>query len=58
MLKFVKHNLETINGVDIFPTISLIIFFTIFFGYMIYAFSFSKEQVKELSQLPFNDSNN
>ena len=27
MLKFIKHNLETIDGVDIYPIISLTIFF-------------------------------
>ena len=32
MLKFVKHNLETIDGVAIYPIISLLICFTFFVG--------------------------
>lgn len=56
MLKFVKHNMESINGVEIFPIISLVIFFTIFVSYMVYAMSYSKEKVKFMSELPFNEN--
>jgi hypothetical protein len=55
MLKFVKHNLEGINGVEIYPIISLVIFFIIFISYLVYALSYSKEQVKIMSELPFNE---
>ena len=48
--------MEGINGVEIFPIISLVIFFTIFVSYMVYALSYSKEQVKIMSELPFNDN--
>ena len=37
MLKFIKHNLETIDGVDIYPIISLSIFFVIFVSFFIWA---------------------
>ena len=30
MLKFIKHNMETISGIEIYPIISLLIFFLFF----------------------------
>lgn len=56
MLKFIKHNLETITGVEIYPIISLSIFFTIFIVYAIYAYRFKKTTIAELSQLPLEDN--
>lgn len=55
MLKFVKHNLETIAGVEIYPIISLSIFFTAFILFMVWAMTYSKEKIKEISELPLND---
>lgn len=55
MLKFVKHNLETIDGVAIYPIISLSIFFVVFVAFFIWAYTYKKETLKELSELPFND---
>ena len=57
MLKFIKHNLETIDGVDIYPIISLSIFFVVFVSFFIWAMTFSKEKIKELSDLPFKEEN-
>ncbi|MBP6039571.1 MAG: hypothetical protein ACOVJ8_02805 [Sediminibacterium sp.] len=53
MLKFIKHNLETIDGVDIYPIISLSIFFIVFVSFFIWAMTYSKDKIKELSELPF-----
>ena len=55
MLKFVKHNMETINGVDIYPIISLVLFFIVFVSFFVYAMTYSKDKIKELSELPFKD---
>ena len=55
MLKFVKHNLETIAGVEIYPIISLRIFFTAFILFTVWALTYSKEKIKEISELPLND---
>ncbi|WP_322549438.1 CcoQ/FixQ family Cbb3-type cytochrome c oxidase assembly chaperone [Flavobacterium psychraquaticum] len=55
MLKFIKHNLETINGVDIYPIISLTLFFVIFVVFIVWAMTYSKDKIKELSELPFKD---
>jgi cytochrome c oxidase cbb3-type subunit 4 len=55
MLKFVKHNMETIIGIEIYPIISLVLFFIIFVSFLIWAMTYSKEKIKELSELPFKD---
>ena len=55
MLKFIKHNLETISGVDTYPIISLTLFFVIFVAFFIWAMTYSKDKIKELSELPFKD---
>lgn len=57
MLKFIKHNMETIEGVEIFPIISLIIFFTFFVGLFIWVATYKKETIEELSNMPFMDDN-
>jgi hypothetical protein len=55
MLKFVKHNLETIDGVAIYPIISLTIFFTAFVLFTVWAMTYSKDTIKEISDLLLND---
>lgn len=57
MLKFVKHNLETITDVEIYPIISLSLFFIIFISFFIWAMTYSKERINELSDLPFKEDN-
>ncbi len=57
MLKFIKHNLETIDGVSIYPIISLSIFFIVFVSFFIWAMTYSKDKIKELSDLPFKEEN-
>lgn len=56
MLKFIKHNMETIIGIEIFPIISVLIFFTFFVGLIIYAIRLKQSEVDEISALPLNDS--
>jgi len=57
MLKFIKHNLETIAGVEIYPIISLLIFFTFFVGLFFWVYTYKKDKIKELSELPLKDNN-
>ncbi|BCY29260.1 CcoQ/FixQ family Cbb3-type cytochrome c oxidase assembly chaperone [Flavobacterium okayamense] len=57
MLKFVKHNLETISDVEVYPIISLTIFFIVFVAFGIWAMTYSKDKIKELSDLPFKEEN-
>ncbi|NBL64035.1 CcoQ/FixQ family Cbb3-type cytochrome c oxidase assembly chaperone [Flavobacterium sp. NST-5] len=55
MLKFIKHNMETISGIEVFPIISLLIFFFFFLGLYTWVFTYKKEKINELSQLPLLD---
>lgn len=55
MFEQVKHNLETIDGVTIFPILSLLIFFFFFVGLGIWVFSYKKERIDELSKMPLED---
>ena len=55
MLKFIKHNLETIDGVAIYPIISLVICFTFFMGLFVWVYTYKKEKIKELSELPIKE---
>jgi cbb3-type cytochrome oxidase subunit 3 len=56
MFEQIKHNMETIAGVAIYPVLSLIIFFAFFVGLGIWVFSYKKEKIDEMSQIPLNDN--
>ena len=58
MFEQIKHNMETISGVAIFPILSLLIFFAFFVGLGFWVFSYKKEKITELSQMPLNDDQN
>lgn len=55
MLKFIKHHMETISGIEIYPIISLLIFFTFFVGLAWWVFKYKKETITELSNIPLNE---
>lgn len=55
MLKFVKQHMESITGIEIYPIISLSIFFIFFVLLFIWVFTYSKEKISELSELPLKD---
>lgn len=52
MLKYVKSSLETIDGVAIYPIISLLICFSFFVVLFFWVFTYKKDKIKELSELP------
>ena len=52
----IKHNMETIAGVAVYPILSLLIFFAFFVGLGIWVFSYKKEKIDEMSQIPLNDN--
>jgi cbb3-type cytochrome oxidase subunit 3 len=56
MFEQVKHNMETIAGVAIYPILSLLIFFIFFIGLGFWVFSYKKEKIDEMSQIPLNDN--
>ncbi|WP_220763433.1 CcoQ/FixQ family Cbb3-type cytochrome c oxidase assembly chaperone [Flavobacterium sp. UMI-01] len=55
MFEQIKHNMETIAGVSIYPILSLLIFFFFFVGLAIWVVSYKKEKIEELSNIPLND---
>jgi cbb3-type cytochrome oxidase subunit 3 len=56
MFEQIKHNMETIAGVAIYPILSLLIFFLFFVGLALWVFSYKKDKIDELSQIPLNDN--
>lgn len=55
MLKFVKHHLDTIAGVEIYPIISLLLFFIVFITMLIIVLRMPKNNVEEISNLPLDN---
>lgn len=56
MLKFIKQNMESIVGVEVYPIISLLIFFSFFIGLYWWVFTYKKEKIQELSRIPLEDN--
>jgi len=57
MLKFVKHHMESIDGIEIFPLISLTIFFLFFAGMLVYVFKRKKKDWEAISNIPLENPN-
>ena len=57
MLKFVKHYMESISGIEIYPMISLLIFFVFFVILFWWVFTAKKEYIQKVSNLPFDNQN-
>lgn len=57
MLKFIKQNMDTISGIEIYPIISLLIFFIFFVALYTWTYTYKKEKITELSHIPFEDEN-
>jgi len=58
MLRFIKHNLADIDGVEIYPIVSLLLFFLVFVTMIIFVFKLPKRSIEEVSQLPLEDDTN
>jgi len=57
MLRFIKGNLENIDGVAIYPLISLLIFFIFFAALFWWVFTAKKDYIKEVSNIPLDNQN-
>jgi len=55
MLKFIKGYVSSIDGIEIYPIISFIIFFVFFMLVTFYVITSKKNYIDELSNLPFED---
>lgn len=57
MLKFVKNHMESITGIEIYPLISLLIFFVFFVILFYWVITAKKEYIKAVSNLPLDNQN-
>jgi len=55
MLKYIKHHLDTIQGVEIYPIISLVLFFLVFTTMLLFVLKMPKTNIEELSNLPLDN---
>jgi len=58
MLKFVKNHLESITGVEVYPLISLVIFFGFFVLLFWWVITAKKDYIDMVSNLPLENKNN
>ena len=56
MLKFIKGTLENIDGVAIYPMISLVIFFVFFVVLFWWVLTAKKAHIDEVSNIPLHDN--
>jgi cbb3-type cytochrome oxidase subunit 3 len=56
MFKFVKGHMESIEGVAIYPIISLLIFFGFFIVLFWWVLTATKEHIKEVSEIPLDEN--
>ncbi|MGB1269634.1 MAG: CcoQ/FixQ family Cbb3-type cytochrome c oxidase assembly chaperone [Flavobacteriaceae bacterium] len=54
MLKFIKHHMETIEGIEIYPIISLLIFFAFFIALFWWVIKSKSSYIDKVSQLPLD----
>lgn len=54
MLKFIKGNLESIDGVQVYPIISLLIFFVFFATLIGWVLTAKKEHLNKVSHIPLD----
>lgn len=52
MLKYIKGHMDSIQGIEVYPIISLIIFFTFFTVLFIWVVTSKKKYIEEVSNIP------
>ena len=57
MFKFIKQYAETIQGINIYPIISLFIFVLFFIAVLWYVKKMDRRKVDEIKNLPLMDDN-
>lgn len=57
MLKFVKNHMDSIAGIEIYPLISLLIFFIFFVILFYWVITAKKEYINTVSNLPLDNEN-
>ena len=57
MLKFVKNHMDSISGIEIYPIISLLIFFIFFVALFWWVFTAKKDYIDRMSEIPLDNQN-
>ncbi len=57
MLKFVKNYMDSMEGIEIYPIISLLIFFTFFVVLFWWVITAKKDYIDTVSNLPLDNQN-
>ncbi|MFD0989633.1 CcoQ/FixQ family Cbb3-type cytochrome c oxidase assembly chaperone [Mariniflexile jejuense] len=57
MLKYIKGHMDSISGIEIYPIISLLIFFSFFVILFWWVFTAKKEYIKNVSNIPLDNQN-
>ena len=57
MLKFVKNHMDSIEGIEIYPIISLLIFFIFFVGLFWWVYTAKKDYIDAMSDIPLENQN-
>lgn len=55
MLRYIKDSMATIDGIEIYPIMSLVIFFTFFVGMVYFVMKKKKGHYDEISNLPLKE---
>lgn len=55
MFRFVKQYAESIDGINIYPMISLVIFFLFFVVLLYYVKKMDKSKAEEISRIPLDN---
>lgn len=58
MLRFISHSFDGMDGVEIYPIISLLLFFTVFVTMLIIVIKMPKKNIDEISHLPLDNDTN
>jgi cytochrome c oxidase cbb3-type subunit 4 len=58
MLRFISHNFDGMEGVEIYPIVSLLLFFIVFITMLIIVIKMPKKNIDEISQLPLDNDIN
>jgi len=57
MLKYIKNHMESITGIEIYPLISLLIFFIFFVVLFWWVFTAKKDYITAVSNIPLDNQN-
>lgn len=52
MLKYIKHHLENISGIEIYPIISFVIFSVFFLAVLAWVLRMSKSDINDMKNIP------